>query len=809
MIQNESSSRVPILRRVAVLGAGTMGAAIAAHLANAGLEVLLLDLPPRELSEQEKAAGLDPQSPKHRNRLALAAIAALDKHRPAPLFTREFASRIEAGNFEDDLDRLAEMDWVIEVVVERLDIKQSLLSKVEAVAGDSTIISSNTSGIPIASLCEGHGESFQRRFLGTHFFNPPRYMHLLEVIPGPKTDPALVETLRAFADERLGKGVVVAKDRPNFVANRIGCYGMMRTAELMLEHDLGVDAVDALTGPFLGRAKSATFRTADLVGLDVLLHVAENVKLGAPDDPELEVFTPIPQLTRMVKEGLLGEKTQKGFFQKTKVDGKRVIQTLDLKTFEYRDREKAHFPEIDALKGIDDLRQRLRGVFKAKGKGAAFCWAVLRDTLRYAAEVAAEIADDLPSIDRALCWGFGWQLGPFQVWDAMGFNEVIQRMEDDGRPAPEWVKEFAKSNASGFYQQSEDGAHQVALPDGSSTAPLRELPGVIDLKLPSQGIRKVAGNSGASLWDLGDGVLGLEFHSKMNSIGGEILSMTAQANERVVSDFRGLVVGNQGQNFSVGANLALLLMAAIEGEYEEIDLIVRQFQRTTMSLKTCPRPVVVAPFGLTLGGGCEYTLHGARVHASAELYLGLVEGGVGLIPAGGGTKEYYLRMLERLGPKADPMEAARRAFETIGMAKVSTSAVEAQQLGFLRASDSLAMNPDRLIAGAKAEVIALAEAGYVAPHPREDIPVSGADGRALLEVGLYNMLTAGYISEHDRLIGRKLARILTGGEVVAGAKVSEQHLLDLEREAFLSLCGERKSLERIQYMLKKGKPLRN
>ncbi|HKI84718.1 MAG TPA: 3-hydroxyacyl-CoA dehydrogenase family protein, partial [Candidatus Krumholzibacteria bacterium] len=579
MIQNEPPRRVPVLRRVAVLGAGTMGAAIAAHLANAGLQVLLLDLPPRELSEEERARGVDSASSQHRNRLALAAIAALGKHRPAPLFTREFASRIEAGNFEDQLDRLAEMDWVIEVVVERLDIKQSLLAKVEQAAGEGTIISSNTSGIPIASLCEGHSESFQRRFLGTHFFNPPRYMHLLEIIPGPVTDPALVETLRAFADERLGKGVVIAKDRPNFVANRIGCYGMMRTAALMLEHELDVDAVDALTGPFLGRPKSATFRTADLVGLDVLLHVAENVALSAPEDPELEVFTPIPELKRMVEEGMLGEKSGKGFFRKQTVDGKRVIQTLDLKSFEYRDRQKPHFPEIDMLKSNDELQQRLRGVFKAKGKGADFCWAVLRDTLRYAAEVAAEIADDLPSIDRALRWGFGWQLGPFELWDAMGFADVIQRMEKDGRPAPQWVKALAESGASGFYQRGESGAHEVASLDGSGFGPLHELPGVLDLTLPSRGLAKISENSGASLWDLGDGILGLEFHSKMNSIGGEILSMTAQAVDRATREARGLVVGNQGQNFSVGANLALLLMAAIEGEYEEIDLIVRQFQR--------------------------------------------------------------------------------------------------------------------------------------------------------------------------------------------------------------------------------------
>ena len=786
-----------------------MGAAIAAHLANVGLEVLLLDLPPRELNDTEKEKGLSLDDPQVRNRLARDAIAALAKHRPAPLYLPSLASRITPGNFDDDLHRLADFDWVIEVIVERLDIKQSLLSRVEEAAGEGPIISTNTSGIPIASLSEGHGEGFQRRFLGTHFFNPPRYMHLLEIIPGPRTDPEVLETLRRFADERLGKGVVVAHDRPNFVANRIGCYGMLRTAQLMQEHGLGVDAVDALTGPFLGRAKSATFRTSDLVGLDVLLHVAENVKMGAPDDPELDAFEPIEPMQRMVKEGLLGDKTGKGFFRKLRVEGKRVIQVLDLESFEYRDRQKAHFPEIDALKATDDLKKRLRGLFKSRGKGADFCWAVLRDTLRYSAEVAAEIADDLPSIDRAMRWGFGWELGPFEVWDAMGLGDVAQRMAEDGRPAPEWVQKYIESGATAFYTTDEQGAHRVASLRGDGTIPLPELPGVIDLHLPTTGLRQVASNSGATLWDLGDGVLGLEFHSKMNAIGAEILSMTAQAVERAEKDFLGLVVGNQGANFSVGANLALLLMAAAEQEYEEIDLIVRQFQRATTSLRRCSRPVVVAPFALTLGGGCEYTLHGDRVHASAELYIGLVEGGVGLIPAGGGTKEFYLRMLERLGPKADPLEAARLAFETIGMAKVATSAMEARKLGFLRESDSLAMNPDRVIAGAKAEVIAMAEAGYIAPTWREDIPVSGEDGRALLEIGLYNMIEGHYISEHDRLIGRKLARILTGGDAKAGSKVSEQHLLDLEREAFLSLCGERKTLERIQYMLKKGKPLRN
>jgi 3-hydroxyacyl-CoA dehydrogenase len=583
---------------------------------------------------------------------------------------------------------------------------------------------------------------------------------------------------------------------------------MLRTAELMIEHGLGPDEVDSLTGPFLGRARSATFRTADLVGLDVLLHVADNVSRGASDDPEPEVFTPPAALERMVQEGKLGEKTGEGFFKKVKEDGTSTILALDLESFEYRERRKARFPELEPLRSVEDLDDRLRGVFTARGEGAWFCWEVLRDTLRYAAAVAEQIAHDLPSIDAALRWGFGWQKGPFEVWDALGLGAVVQRMDEDGRPAPAWVCELAASGAEGFYRRTVAG-HEVARLGGGGFEPLAERAGVLDLRLPSSGIGRIEGNAGGTLWDLGDGVLGLEFHSKMNTIGGDILSLTARAVELAERDFRGVVVGNQGPNFSVGANLALLLMAALEGEWEEIDLIVRQFQRATTGLRRCVRPVVIAPFGLTLGGGCEYTLHGDTVHASAELYTGLVEGGVGLVPAGGGTKELYLRMLERLGPAADPAEAARAAFETIGMAKVSTSAEEARRLGFLRPGDSVAVNPDRLLAGAKAEALALADTGYRSRPPREDVPVSGEDGRALLEVGLYNMLQGGWISEHDRHIGRKLSWILTGGDVRPGATVTEQHLLDLEREAFLSLCGERKTLERIQHMLKKGKPLRN
>lgn len=815
MNENSETSLQPV-HRVAVLGAGVMGRAIAAHLANTGFGVLLLDLPPAEAPpRREEPATGSGSAGTIRDRLAREAIVGLARTRPAPLFLPGLARRIEAGNLEDDLPRLAEVDWVIEAVVERLDVKKSLFERVAEHVRPSTVLSTNTSGIPMRAIAESLPARLRPRFLGTHFFNPPRYMHLLELVPGPDTDPGLVDALRQLAEERLGKGVVIAKDRPNFIANRIGTYGLLRAVQLMDEHGLGVEAVDLLTGPFLGRPKSATFRTVDLVGLDVVLHVAGNIREAAPDDPQIEIFTPHPVLQKMVDEGLLGTKAGGGFYRKVKTDQGPQIETLDLATLHYRARQKARFPEIDALRNQEDLRARLGALVTTEGKGAAYAAALLVDTLRYAAEVAGEIADDLASIDRAMRWGFGWKLGPFETWDALGMAAVAETMERQGAPPPRWVQQHLASGASSFYVETavEGRAERATLAlDGEGLTAVPRRPAVLRLRPGHEGPRRIEGNAGASLWDLGDGALGLEFHSKMNSLGGDAMTMAAKACARAEREFEAMVVANEGETFSVGANVALLLLAAVEGEYDEIDLMVRQFQRMTMGLRRCTRPVAVAPFGLTLGGGVEITLHGDAACASAEVYMGLVEAGVGLVPAGGGTKEFYLRMLDGQGPGADPRRAAQRAFETIGLGKVSTSALEARELGFLSDRDQIVPNPDRLVASAKARALALARSGYAPPAEREDVPVGGADTLALLEVGLHNYRAAGQISEHDARIGRKLAGILSGGAHRTGAPphvVSEQQLLDLEREAFLSLCGERKTLERIQHMLKTGKPLRN
>jgi 3-hydroxyacyl-CoA dehydrogenase len=785
-----------------------MGRAIAAHLANAGMEVLLLDIVPKD-APSPGAAGAH----EARSRLAIDALKALPKDRPAPLFSAEIASRIHPGNLEDDLSQLSAMDWVVEVVIERADIKGQLFERIAAHLGPKTILSSNTSGIPIAELSKTLPAELRPRFLGTHFFNPPRYMHLLELIAGPETLPAVMAQMKETAEGSLGKGVVVANDRPNFIANRIGAHGMLRTVQLAMDGEYSVEDVEAVTGPLVGRPKSATFRTADLVGLDVLLHVAANVRNGAADDPEIDAFTPHPILTKMVEAGMLGSKTDQGFFKKRKTeDGKSVIDTIDLKTLEYRETIRPRFPELEPLKQTEELIPRLRALMKSKGRGAELAWAILRDSLRYAASVADEIADDIAAIDRAMCWGFGWKMGPFEVWQGLGIARVCERIEKEGHPAPAWVLEHVKNGADAFYLRDEEGTACTLALSGDGRARLVARPGILQLVADDHGPRELARNAGASVWDLGDNVLGLEFHSKMNSLGGDSFAMGQKAMQLAEESFDAIVVGNQGEHFSAGANVALLLFAALEGEWEDIDLMVRSFQRMTMGFRQCSKPVVVAPFSLTLGGGAEVTLHGDEVCASAELYMGLVEVGVGLIPAGGGTKEMYLRMLDAEGPEGDPRNAAKRAFELIGMGKVSTSAQEAKNLGLLRPSDAIQLNADRLLSSAKARALALARSGYRAPAPRNEIPVGGDDTYALLEVGLYNFLQAGQISEHDRLIGLKIAQILSGGAHRSGPSpktVSEQDLLDLEREAFLSLCGQRKSLERIQHMLKRGKPLRN
>ena len=741
------------IRSAAVLGAGTMGAQIAAHLANAGVPSLLLDV------------SLDAA------RQGLKRAQAL---KPDPFFTRSTAALIRTGSF-DDLAGLRSCDWIIEAVVERLDVKQALIERVEREASDTAIVSSNTSGIPISRIAEGRGDAFRKRWLGTHFFNPPRYLPLLEVIPTADTEAAVLRSVTEFADRRLGKGVVVAKDTPGFIANRLGIYGLMQVFKAMEAAGLTVTEVDAITGPAIGRPKSATFRTMDLAGIDILAAVARDLatRLAAAEQP---AFALPPVVEQLVARGWYGFKSGRGFYQKTDAG---EIQALDFPLMEYRPSERPRFPSIDAARSIDDHGQRIRALFGGKDKVGEFLRATLAPTLLYAARIAGEVAGSRDDVDRAMRWGFAWELGPFETLRAIGVDAVVSSLGDD-----------AETRAL---------LTEAAAPSGDARSTL--------LKSARAGNRVVRKNAGASLVDLGDGVLGVEFHSKMNAIGGDTIDMLRRAVREAADNFAALVVGNDGLHFSAGANLMLLLLEAQEGNWDEVDLMIRAFQGATMGLRSADVPVVVAPAGLTLGGGCEIVLHADRVQAAAESYIGLVEVGVGLIPAGGGTKEMLARSMDELPPGADVLPFVQRVFETIGFATVSTSGPDARRLGYLRAGDAITMNRERLIADAKTLALSLV-GGYVPPQPRS-IPVGGANVLAALKLGVHLAWRAGRISDHDALIGRKLAWILAGGDITAPATVSEQHLLDLEREAFLSLCGERKTQERIAHTLKTGKPLRN
>ena len=743
------------IRSAAVLGAGTMGAQIAAHLANAGVPSLLLDV------------SLDAA------RQGLKRAQAL---KPDPFFTRSTAALIRTGSF-DDLTGLRSCDWIVEAVVERLDIKQALIERVEREASATAIVSSNTSGIPIARIAEGRSDAFRKRWLGTHFFNPPRYLPLLEVIPTADTDAAVLRTVIEFADRRLGKGVVVAKDTPGFIANRLGIYGLMQVFKAMEAAGLTVAEVDAITGPAIGRPKSATFRTMDLAGIDILAAVARDLatRLAAAEQP---AFALPPVVEQLVARGWYGSKSGRGFYQKTDAG---EIQALDFPLMEYRPSERPRFPSIDAARSIDDHGQRIRALFGGKDKVGEFLRATLAPTLLYAARIAGEVAGSRDDVDRAMRWGFAWELGPFETLRAIGVDAVVSALGDDATA------------------EARDLLTAAAAPSGDARSTL--------LKSARAGKRVVRKNAGASLVDLGDGVLGVEFHSKMNAIGGDTIDMLRRAVMEAADNFAALVVGNDGLHFSAGANLMLLLLEAQEGNWDEVDLMIRAFQGATMGLRNADVPVVVAPAGLTLGGGCEIVLHADRVQAAGESYIGLVEVGVGLIPAGGGTKEMLARSMDALPPGADVLPFVQRVFETIGFGTVSTSGPDARRLGYLRAGDAITMNRERLVADAKTLALSLV-GGYVPPQPRS-IPVGGASVLAALKLGVHLAWRAGRISDHDALIGRKLAWILAGGDMPAPATVSEQHLLDLEREAFLSLCGERKTQERIAHTLKTGKPLRN
>ena len=800
------------VKKAAVLGAGTMGAQIAAHLANAGVPTLLLDIVPRENvlgPDGTPTMGLESLD---RNKIARVGFEAAKKAKPAAFFTSDLSSLITTGNFDDDLPKLKDCDLIIEAVVENLDIKRSLFERVEQYRKPGSVIASNTSGIPLRQLAEGRSEDFRAHFLGMHFFNPPRYMHLVELIRTEWTKPEVSCSMFGFLDERLGKGVVVAKDRPNFIANRIGTFGALVTMRTMLDDGYSIEEVDKITGPAVGRPKTATFRTFDLVGLDVFAHVVRNLHENLPDDPEREMFVMPDFVTKMIEKGWLGNKTKAGFYQRKKSDGdKREIWTLNSATLDYRPSQKVKLPSLEMAKNIEDTRERLKTLAWSKDRVGAFLWKTLARTLCYTADRIPEIADTVVEIDRAMRWGFNWELGPFEVWDAIGVEKSVAKLKEEGRNTPPNVQSMIDAGVKFFYRKK-DGQHFYYDFASEEYRPLADPPGTINLKSLKDRTGVVKKNSGASLIDLGDGVAGLEFHSKMNSIGGDTLEMLKVALNEVEKNFVGLVVGNQGQNFSVGANLMLMLMEAQDENWEELDMIGRFFQQSVMSLRYSPKPVVVAPFQMVFGGGCEMVLHADRVRASAETYIGLVEVGVGIIPAGCGTKEMLVRALDSIPAdmkEADPFPFVKRAFETIALAKVATSAEEARGFGFLREEDSISMNPDRLIADAKKEVLALAASGYVQPQPRTDILALGNPALATLKLGVHLMKRAGYISDHDALIGEKLARILTGGDLNHATRVSEQYLLDLEREAFLSLIGTRKTQERIAHMLKTGKPLRN
>ena len=796
--------------KVAVLGAGTMGSQIAAHLANAGIESVLLDMIPVELEADEKSRGLTREDPGVRNRLARRGIEMALKMKPAAFFLPENAARVRTGNFEDDLAWCAEADWIIEAVAENLDIKQQLLRRVEAVRRPGALISSNTSGLSVAKIAAPFSEDFRQHWSGTHFFNPPRYMKLMELIPTPETKPEVVETLTAFCDRVLGKGVVLCHDTPAFIANRIGTYGMMRTIQVMLEEGYRIEEVDAMTGAALGRPKSASFRTLDLVGLDVFAHVAQNMFINATEDEARETFVLPRFVQQMLTNRWFGDKAKQGFYKKKKSSEGDEVLALDYKTMQYVPRVKARFDSLEASKTIEDVGERLRSIVSARDRAGAFIWKTLSDTLLYTARRIPEITDDIVSVDNAMRWGFNWELGPFEVWDAIGVEESTSRMKTEGKQIPPLVESLLSSGQRRFYEVRQGQRFYFDLAS-QKQKPIPEKPGILLLRSLKEHSKVIHTNPGASLIDLGEGVACVEFHSKMNAIGGDTVQMIQRALLEVEKNFTGLVIGNQGENFSVGANLMMLLLAAQEAEWDEIDLMVRAFQNANMSLRYSSKPVVVAPFGMTLGGGCEVTLHADHVCASAETYIGLVEVGVGLVPAGGGAKEFLIRHVDRAGRSEDVdlFPFVKQAFETIGMAKVATSAGEARQMGFLRPSDRIVMNRDRVIAEAKLAVLEMAREGYIPSKPRTDVPVPGSSALATLKLGLYLMHQSGYISEHDVKVATRLATILCGGALSSKQRVSEQYLLDLEREAFLSLCSERKTLERIQHTLKTGKPLRN
>lgn len=798
-----------VIRKVAVLGSGVMGSRIACHFANCGVEVLLLDIVPRELSPAEQAKGLTLESKVVRNRIVNDSLQGVLKANPSPIYSKSLVSRIKTGNFDDDLKDIANVDWILEAVVERLDIKQQVFEKVEQFRKMGTLITTNTSGIPIHYLVNGRSEDFVKHFCGTHFFNPPRYLRLLEIIPGPQTDQGVIDFLMHYGELHLGKTTVLAKDTPAFIANRIGVYGIMSLFHTVKQMGLTVEEVDKLTGPVLGRPKSATFRTCDVVGLDTLVLVAGGLEKNCPDDEEKALFVLPDYVAKMNANKWLGDKTGQGFYKKTKdANGKTEILALDLDTLEYRTQKKAKFATLEATKPIENLRDRFKVLVQGKDKAGEFYRVSFGAMFAYVANRIPEISDNIYKIDQAMNAGFGWEIGPFETWDAIGIREGIQLAESAGKKIPSWVTDFVNAGNLSFYK-TENGK-KLCFDLASKT--FKVIPGtesfvLLDTLRPTKTVWK---NSGATLVDIGDGILNLEFHTKMNTIGGEVLQGINKAIDVAEKDFRGLVISNEGQNFSAGANLGMVFMFAIEQEWDELDFAVRAFQNTTGRIRYSSIPVVAAPHNLTLGGGSEICLHADAVVAHAETYMGLVEFGVGVIPGGGGTKEFALRLSDELHEGDVELNEFRNRFLTIGQAKVSTSAKEGFELGYLRNGiDRYVVSRNRLLTEAKAEALRLADEGYTKPIPRTDIRVLGKSALGLAYLGANAMLSGKYISEHDEKISQKLAWVLCGGDLSQPTMVSEKYLLDLEREAFLSLCGERKSLERMQSILQGGKVLRN
>lgn len=797
------------INRVAVIGSGIMGSGIACHFANIGVEVLLLDIVPRELNEKEKAQGLTLDDKAVRNRLVNDSLKSALKSKPSPIYHQKFANRIATGNLEDDIAKVKDVDWIIEVVVERLDIKKQVFENLDKHRTPGTLITSNTSGIPIKFMSEGRSEDFQKHFCGTHFFNPARYLKLFEIIPGPKTDQSILDFLNNYGEQFLGKTSVVAKDTPAFIGNRIGIFGIQSLFHQVKELGLTIEEVDKLTGPVIGRPKSATFRTVDVVGLDTLVHVANGIYDNCPDDEAHELFKLPDFISTMMDNKWLGSKTGQGFYKKIKNEqGKSEILSLDLNTLEYRAKKRASFATLELTKPIDKVIDRFKILVGGKDKAGDFYRKNFAAMFQYVSNRIPEISDELYKIDDAMKAGFGWEHGPFQIWDAIGVEKGIEIMKAEGLAPATWVNDMLASGSSSFYTVKDGATYFYDIPSKSQT----KKPGQ-DAFIILDNIRKsneVFKNSGVVIEDLGDGILNCEFQSKMNTIGGDVLAGLNKAVDLAEKDFEGLVIGNQGANFSVGANIGMIFMMAVEQEYDELNMAIKYFQDTMMRMRYSSVPTIAAPHGMTLGGGCELSMHADKVVAAAETYIGLVEFGVGVIPGGGGSKEMALRASDTFKKGDVELNVLQEYFLTIGMAKVSTSAYEAFDLGVLqKGKDVVVVNKDRQIATAKAYAQLLVAQGYTKPVMRKDVKVLGKQALGMFLVGTDAMEASRYISEHDKKIANKLAYVMAGGDLSEPSYVSEQYLLDIEREAFLSLCTERKTLERIQHMLKTGKPLRN